>query len=106
MNIENIIKRLQDIDKMKHVLFDDNQRKAFECLPKPGISKIGFSNKSTISNLDSIIQTKKVRLKKDDSMQTLSFLLNGNPINRRMLEMLKPDVRKELEETNKSKVYI
>lgn len=102
MNIENIIKRLQDVDKMKNVLFDENQRKAFECLPKPGISKIGLSDKSSFLTLDSIVQTKKVRLKKDESIQTLGFLLNGNPINRRMLEMLKPDVRKELEETNKS----
>ena len=38
MDIDKIIRRLQDVDKLKMLLLDDNQQKVFEILPKPGIS--------------------------------------------------------------------
>ena len=30
-----MIQRFQDIDKLKLILLNDNQRKLFECIPKP-----------------------------------------------------------------------
>ena len=37
LDIRKIIKRLQDVDKMKIVLFNEEQRKHFETIPKPDI---------------------------------------------------------------------
>ena len=32
-----MIQRFQDIDKLKLILLNDNQRKLFECIPKPKV---------------------------------------------------------------------
>lgn len=58
MGIENIIKRLQDIDKLKMILFNMEQRKVFEFLPKPGITKQNSTDDSRFT-LDSIVRSKK-----------------------------------------------
>lgn len=53
-----MIRRLQDIDKLKLILFDEEQRKLFEAIPKPGIT----GNHKLYSNfltLESIKPSKK-----------------------------------------------
>lgn len=57
MDIKNIIKRLQDIDKLKMILFDEKQRFAFEMLPKPGIGKNKYEHSSL--TMEAIIKPKK-----------------------------------------------
>lgn len=88
MDISNIIKRLQDVDKLKMVLLDENQRKIFECIPKPGI--VGKSKKkmklSRYWTLD-IIR----KLKKSSSIQQIIKKYDvdqKNPIKKRILEIL------------------
>lgn len=94
MDIRNIIKRLQDIDKLKMVLFDENQRNIFEIIPKPGIqAKKVF--KSSIWTIDSVLETKKATFQKDNN-ETFNFLLNGDPINKRMYNLLDPVIKSEI----------
>lgn len=101
MDIKNIIKRLQDIDKFKLILFDENQRKVFESLPKPGIGKQMLQN--NFLTVDSIIKSKKTGFKKN-SIHKLAFLLNGDPINQRMYDMLGPQLKKDCEEIGLSNI--
>lgn len=39
MNIRNMMKRFQDLDKLKLILLTDHQKKLFEEIPKPTIIK-------------------------------------------------------------------
>lgn len=95
MGIENIIKRLQDIDKLKFVIFDQKQRKAFEYLPKPGISLGINSQKSSTLTMESIVRSKKQK-KDRETLQKFKFLLNGDPINKRMFELLDEKTKNNL----------
>ena len=98
MDVHNIIKRLQDIDKLKLVLFDENQRRLFETLPKPGIlgkSKMSYPKKM---RLESIVGLKTARVRKS-SINKYKFLLNGDPLNSRILDLISPNFKKEVEKT-------
>ena len=47
LDINQLITKLQDVDKLKMILLDANQRFVFDNLPKPGIegnSKTNFDN--------------------------------------------------------------
>lgn len=85
LDVKNIVRKLQDIDKLKLILFDEKQRSAFELLPKPGIGK-RKNNNSTLT-IESIVKptntSGKINLK-------FSQLLDGNPVNLRIYELLDP----------------
>ena len=89
MDIKNIIKRLQDIDKFKLVLFNDHQRRLFETLPKPGIGS--SSIKSPLLTMASIIKNKKPKNSNFGSM-----LMNDNSWNKRLVDLLDPKMKGEL----------
>ena len=98
MDISNIIRRLQDVDKLKMVFLDENQRKVFDLLPKPGIGKSTRNN--TFMTLESITKSKKSRLGSRKSYKKFGFLLNGDPFNQRMFDMIDPNMRVFLEQNN------
>lgn len=93
IDIKNIIKRLQDIDKLKIVLFDENQRKLFENIPKPGI---GEKNNEKSFLLNSIIQL-KIENFSMESFDNFSFIFDGNPLNKRIYELIDPRLKKKIE---------
>ena len=99
MDIKNIIKRLQDIDKMKLILFDEKQRKLFEILPKPGITG-NLRKKTTYLTMDSLVESKNSKEK--ESFHKFGFLLNGDPVNKRMLDMIDPVIKNELDKKEES----
>lgn len=97
IDIENIIKRLQDVDKLKMVLLDENQRKVFELLPKPGFGGDGKQLNSSVHTLESItFERKHKRFPK----HSLRFLPPNNPINGRIIQMLEPEVKIQIEKIN------
>ena len=97
IDIENIIKRLQDVDKLKMVLLDENQRKVFELLPKPGFVGDDKQLTSSVHTLESItLERKKKRFPK----HSLKFLPANNPINGRIMQMLEPEVKIQIEKIN------
>ena len=101
MDIDKIIKRLQDIDKFKMLFLDDNQQKVFEMLPKPGI----LTKKKPIKNLtqltfEHIASSTKIPKPKDNPINDYAFLMNGDKINRKMLDLLGPSFNEELHMIN------
>lgn len=68
------------------VLFNQNQRKLFNLLPKPGI----FNQTSQITkhfSINSILEEKKERSKKN-SLKKVFENLEDEPSNRRMIELM------------------
>lgn len=96
MDIQNIIKRLQDIDKLKLVLFDDKQRRVFDILPKPGIALKLKPTKSSVFTVEKVINSKRARCSRG-SCKKFDFLNNGEPMNKRMLQMVEAHYQLELE---------
>ena len=95
MGIENIIKRLQDVDKLKMVLIDKNQRKIFEHLPKPGITKKPSSTDIPFS-IESVVMSKKESNQNSiEPYQKLNFNHEKDQFGKRLLEMI--DTSKTLE---------
>lgn len=92
IDIKNIIRKLQDIDKLKMVLLDEKQRNAFEMLPKPGIGKKKIRNSSL--TMESIVRSRQTIFSKEK--QNVSELLDGNPVNRRIYELLDPNLKGNL----------
>lgn len=88
MGVENIIKRLQDIDKLKFVLFDKDQRKFFEQLPKPGITK-KFSPNDSFFTIETVIRSKKeLDFNENPAFQKFKLTFDNNLINKRLSEMM------------------
>ena len=81
LDIRKIIKRLQDIDKLKLILLNENQRKMFECIPKPDIEK---------SFCMDILTSKQKSKTTNSATNKTSILKNSAPdndlINQRILE--------------------
>ena len=97
MGIENIIKRLQDIDKLKFVLFDKEQRKLFEILPKPGIAK-KLSSHDSFYTIESVVKSKRENNSNEiDALQKLKTSVKNDPMNKRLIEMM--ESRKSMKET-------
>ena len=94
IDIENIIKRLQDVDKLKMVLLDQTQRKIFELLPKPGLGCDSKQMGASTNTLESMTLDKK---KKRFPRNSLRFLPSNNPINARIMQLLDPEVKVQLE---------
>ena len=76
-------------------MLDENQRRIFEALPKPGVkgrmSKI--SKKSTILTMEQITSLRKKKTMKI-TQNDLDFLSNGDPLNQRFLKILDSDLKK------------
>ena len=98
MDIQKIIKKLQDLEKIKFLVFDDNQRKFFEDLQKPKILKMKniknpcYSVKNDFEFVNEIEAFDKIKGASDN----YSFLLEENPINQRFLKMLGPSFSSSL----------
>ena len=80
LDIRNIIKILQDLDKLKMILLTDDQRKIFEYIPKPDV--VDWKNQLSLDNTlkyKTSLKTKK--LSKNIPMTMRSLAENNDPIN-------------------------
>lgn len=98
MDLDRIIKRLQDIDKLKILFLDENQQKVFEMLPKPGIiGKKKPRKQEPKLSIEAIISSK---IKKEKTGITdYLFLMNGEKINKKMLDLMDSSFVEELHNT-------
>ena len=97
MDIEKIIKRLQDVDKLKMLLLDDNQIKVFEILPKPGISARKSIKNLTGLTFESVSSSPQLPPRPNEKkIHEFAFLMNGDKINKKMLQLLGPSFDAEL----------
>ena len=87
IDLENIIQRLQDVDKLKSILFTESQRFFFDQIPKPTIlddsgGKITFGE-------NQILKTKIKKLKHQAIIDNYENLRrNKNDIDQKILSML------------------
>ena len=89
LDLAKIVKKLQDVEKMKMVL---SQRKVFENLPK-----FGIEGKNTKMRSSSFLSTKSVKksitIASPDDLQVEVEALKkkaDNPINQRLVEIIEP----------------
>jgi len=94
MDIHRIITKLQDVDKLKIILFDEKQRFIFDNLPKPGIRGEAKENINFMT-MNKITMTKTKKMGKE-STENYSFLLNGDPINSRMFDLMDRSLKREM----------
>ena len=83
LDIRNIIKRLQDIDKLKMILLNDHQRKLFECIPKPDV--VDTTNLHSLNSMLKYNKSSKIQI---DQNITNGFQKETDPINQRINEFL------------------
>ena len=96
IDIRKIVQRMQDLDKLKIVLLNENQRKMFDIIPKPDILTNPHLNaKGSIENF--VKFKRKAILKKEDEIllpkNFQQFMKEEDPINKRILEILDPSPR-------------
>ena len=100
IDIKNIIRRLQDIDKLKLILLDDNQRKIFEAIPKPGINNT--HSKPNISGsfltMSTILDPKRIL---SDLKKVAERLSKDEPINQRLLNLIQKKILLDEEQKKK-----
>ena len=98
--MKNIIRRLQDIDKLKLIIFDKRQLKLFENIPKPGIG--GEDNKDHLK-MKNIIGLKR-RSTKHSLKVTVASLDLKDPINKRIMDLVPINVYNNLIPLNESQL--
>ena len=99
LDIRKIIKRLQDLDKLKMVLLNEDQRSVFECLPKPDV--IDARNKLSMESINKYRKSVKTRkLTKNISNTMKSMAEDNDPVNKRILECLESKAIKHQEIDN------
>ena len=81
LDIRNIIKRLQDVDKLKMVLLNENQRKMFECIPKPEVMET--TKKFSVDSMRRDKKNSKVFTKNLPNV----MIQDDDPINKRIMEL-------------------
>ena len=86
LDIRKIIKRLQDLDKLKMILLNDDQRKLFEHIPKPQI--IDTANVLSMESINKYKSKEKTKTIKNLSNTIKSFAEDKDPVNKRILQCL------------------
>ena len=88
LDIRKIIKRMQDIDKLKDILLNPEQRKLFEFIPKPDVyaskNKLSLENKL---NLQKQINSGKIPINFKNTLKSM-LIEDKDPISKRILECL------------------
>lgn len=100
MDLRTLIEKLQDIDRIKYIIFDKKQRKVFDNLPKVELgSPTKMKSSVTSSKRLSFIGLTKVKKEPTFLMNKIDkykFLLNGEQTNQRLYELLQFDVQEKL----------
>ena len=92
LDIRNIIKRLQDIDKFKMVFLNENQRRLFELIPKPEV--VEMTSKFSLNSVRRSRNASKI-------LPNL-FVHDDDPINKRIMEYI--DSNPQNRQGKKSKI--
>lgn len=101
-DIKKIISRLQDIDKMKNILFDENQRMFFDLIPKPKIENLYDKNldkreRKSSFGVDNILKSKlKFANKQNLEMKYQTLKENSSLINERIVYFVENSIENKL----------
>ena len=111
IDLKKIINRLQDIDKLKNILFNDQQRYFFDLIPKPEIfsKKNDFMKKKYSFAIKNILKTKMKSITTNNLLLANYEQLKISPsqINERILNYLDDRVKEKLNILNEigSKIF-
>ena len=95
LDIRNVIKRLQDLDKLKMILLDEDQRRIFELIPKPAI--VDSKNMLSLKSINKYKETKSKGLRKKLS-KSLAFIdENDDTVNKRIFELIDPKLKNKFQ---------
>ena len=87
MDIRRIIKRLQDLDKLKTILLTEDQRKLFECIPKPEVPD--SNNKFSLDTPNEFKKKGKINNMANGLTKTMKSTAEINdPVNQRIISCL------------------
>ena len=86
LDIRKIIKRLQDLDKLKMILLSEDQRILFEHIPKPDV--VDSKNKFSMDSIMKFKKKMKTTSKHNISNTMKTIAEDNDPINKRILEYL------------------
>ena len=88
---------MQEIDKLKLILFNRKQRKIFDNIPKIRIEIDSKKEKNRVSLVsDNLIKKKNKRLIK--KTQNYEFLFNGDTINQRLFALTDNKIKEQLQQ--------
>ncbi|KAL4481516.1 hypothetical protein ABPG74_007605 [Tetrahymena malaccensis] len=112
VDIFNIINKLNEIEKLKRLILDENQLKLFDFLPKPTILE-EFINKSDLSlksqEVDFLYQDSRSELQKaSDSFQAYQNLLSKyeqTPLDLKLINQIDPNIKKIFKDINQQQVF-
>lgn len=94
MDITTLIKRLQDLDKLKAILLTEHQKVLFECIPKPAI--LGRSiNNSKVLTVENLVP-KRTRQKFENMLSARRIPITNDNVTLKIIEMLDPKTRNNL----------
>ena len=101
LDIRNIIRRLQDIDKFKMIILNENQRKKFECIPKPDLME-------TINRIssNSLIKSKKTRNSRITTKNFPNIHIQENDLNQNIMELLDSNQKSRLKSVKMEGIQI
>ncbi len=96
IDLERIIQKLQDIDKLKAVLFSDSQRFYFDQIPKPFIidepgENIGIGKVKILKKNIQLMTNQQI------TKESEKFLDKFNEIDERIMSLLEPKTLKKLD---------
>ena len=94
LDITTLIKRLQDLDKLKAILLSEHQKVLFECIPKPAI--LGRSrNNSKVLTLENLVP-KKTKQKFEIMLSSRRIPITNDNVTLKIIEILDPKTRNNL----------
>lgn len=105
IDLKKIIARLQDIDKMKNILFDEQQRYFFDLIPKPEIfpQKNGKSEKKRSFSIEKVIRLKIKKVTNCGFFNKLEIMKkNPSPVNERILSYLDDRLKEKFKDKTKA----
>lgn len=92
LDIRYIIARLQDIDKLKAVLLDKKQRKIFDSTPKLAIRGKSKLKKREALSIEDMAKSREKTIWRTKT-QKYQFVFNEDPVNKRLLQMMDPEIK-------------
>ncbi|EWS73858.1 zinc knuckle protein (macronuclear) [Tetrahymena thermophila SB210] len=88
LDIENILKKLQELEKLKQVVLNEDQLKLFELLPRPVLQSNSSESQSNQGNsfYDKINKTYEEKV--DEAYQSLANILNKPKKSQRDIQLI------------------
>ena len=96
LDIQHIIARLQDVDKLKAVLLDKKQRKIFDTIPKQSIRNKPKTKKSFTFSVVDMAKSNKKNIPWNLKSEKYKFIFNDDPVNQRLVQLMDPNTKRQL----------